>query len=148
MAQGFIIRPLEESDRAGWAPLWRGYLGFYKADLADEVTDTVWARLVDPDGDIHGLCADRDGELLGIVHYLFHPVTWSAGPRCYLEDLYTAAESRGLGVGRALIEAVVEQGKARSADQVYWMTDKANTTARRLYDAVAQKTSFIKYQIR
>ena len=101
------IRPLRAGDREQWLHLWRGYLTFYESEVPAEVTDLTWSRILDPEAPIHGLCAvDEGGRLLGIVHYLFHPVTWAAGPRCYLEDLFTAAEARGRGAGRALIEAV------------------------------------------
>ncbi len=141
------IRPLAEGDRPGWEPLWRGYLGFYQTVIPEAVTDETWRRLVDPEGTIHGFCAmDEGGTMLGIVHYLFHPVTWAIGPRCYLEDLFTAGAARGRGVGRALIEAVYAAADARGADQVYWLTDEANAGARRLYDQIARKTPFIKYR--
>ena len=147
MNHTFTIRPLVAADRSQWDQLWRGYLAFYETHLPDEVSEITWRRLLDPDADIMGFCASqRDGALLGIVHYLFHPVTWSAGPRCYLEDLFTSMESRGKGVGRALIEAVYAAADTSGADEVYWLTAETNTTARRLYDAVATKTPFIKYR--
>ena len=141
------IRPLRADDREQWLQLWRGYLTFYESDVPAEVTDLTWSRILDPEAPIHGLCAiDEAGRLLGIVHYLFHPVTWAAGPRCYLEDLFTPAEARGRGAGRALIEAVYAAADARGADQVYWLTQDTNATARRLYDQVARATPFIKYR--
>ena len=141
------IRPLRAGDREQWLHLWRGYLTFYESEVPAEVTDLTWSRILDPEAPIHGLCAvDEGGRLLGIVHYLFHPVTWAAGPRCYLEDLFTAAEARGRGAGRALIEAVYAAADARGADQVYWLTQDTNATARRLYDQVARATPFIKYR--
>ena len=143
----FAIRTLQPADRAQWDVLWRGYLDFYEAAVPDDVTELTWRRLLDPEAPILGFCAARgDGVLLGIVHYLFHAVTWAAGPRCYLEDLFTAPEARGTGVGRALIEAVYHAADARGADQVYWLTASSNTTARRLYDQVAKVTPFIKYR--
>jgi GNAT superfamily N-acetyltransferase len=143
----FTVRPFAPQDRPQWDVLWRGYLTFYESDLPDDVSDLTWNRLLDPEGPIHGLCAATpDGRLLGIVHYLFHPVTWAAGPRCYLEDLFTSADARGQGVGRALIEAVYAAADARGADQVYWLTQEFNATARRLYDQVAKATPFIKYR--
>jgi GNAT superfamily N-acetyltransferase len=142
-----LIRPLEAADRAAWEPLWSGYLIFYQVELAPGVTATTWRRLLDPAEDMHGLCAvNAAGELVGFVHYLFHRVTWSITDRCYLEDLYVAEQARGIGVGRALIEAVYTAGDARGADQVYWLTQEFNTTARRLYDRVGQWTPFIKYR--
>jgi GNAT superfamily N-acetyltransferase len=143
----FIVRPLAADDREQWLGLWKGYLDFYESDVPASVTNLTWNRLLDPEAPIHGLCAaTTDGRILGIVHYLFHPVTWAAGPRCYLEDLFTSADARGRGVGRALIEAVYAAADARGADQVYWLTQEFNATARRLYDQVATATPFIKYR--
>jgi GNAT superfamily N-acetyltransferase len=142
----FIIRALKQDDRPQWDALWRGYLDFYETSIPDEVSEITWRRLLDPAEPILGFCAEADGKLLGIVHYLFHPVTWAAGPRCYLEDLFTTAEARGRGVGRALIEAVYKAADERGADQVYWLTRTNNATARRLYDQVAKATDFIKYR--
>ena len=143
----FIVRPLAADDREQWLGLWQGYLDFYESDVPASVTNLTWNRLLDPEAPIHGLCAaTTDGRILGIVHYLFHPVTWAAGPRCYLEDLFTSADARGRGVGRALIEAVYAAADARGADQVYWLTQEFNATARRLYDQVATATPFIIYR--
>ncbi len=141
------IRPLCPADHAEWEPLWQGYLSFYRTDLSDEITNVTWSRLIDPDEELLGFCAlDPEGSLRGFVHYLFHPVTWAQGPRCYLEDLFTAPEARNQGVGRALIEAVYRAADERGADQVYWLTEESNAAARRLYDQVGQATPFIKYR--
>lgn len=141
------IRPLQSADNRAWLALWRGYLTFYKTEVSDEVTAATWRRILDPGGPIHGLGAfDAQGRLVGIVHYLFHPVTWSAAERCYLEDLFVSADARGTGAGRALIEAVYRAADEAGADQVYWLTAHDNGTARRLYDRVARLTPFIKYQ--
>jgi GNAT superfamily N-acetyltransferase len=143
----FHIRSLSAGDHDAWSRLWRGYLKFYETDLPEPVSDMTWRRLLDPEAPLHGLCADEgNGRLLGIVHYLFHPVTWAIGPRCYLEDLFTDEAARGRGVGRALIEAVYKAADARGADQVYWLTASTNTQAQALYDQVATRTAFIKYR--
>jgi GNAT superfamily N-acetyltransferase len=143
----YAIRTLRPEDRSQWELLWAGYLKFYETSIPAEVTDLTWRRLLDPEGPILGFCAAQDdGVLLGFVHYLFHPVTWAVSPRCYLEDLFTSSDARGRGVGRALIEAVYAAADRRGADQVYWLTQNSNATARRLYDQVATATPFIKYR--
>jgi ribosomal protein S18 acetylase RimI-like enzyme len=141
------IRPLETTDRAAWGSLWSGYLEFYGVDLAPEITAATWRRLLDGAAGLHGLCAvDEAGGMLGIAHYLFHPVTWSLTERCYLEDLYVAEAARGAGVGRRLMEAVFAAGDEKGAEQVYWLTHHTNRTARRLYERVGHLTPFVKYQ--
>ena len=140
------IRPPHTEDRHAWDELWRGYLRFYRSRLAPEVTEGTWTRLLDPAVQPHGLVAELDGRLVGFAHYLFHPSTWSASSYCYLEDLFTAPEARGRGVGRALIEAVYAAADAAGASSVYWQTQEFNADGRALYDTLAQRTSFIVYR--
>ena len=141
------IAPLTSADRDDWLPLWQGYLTFYESELADEVTDAVFARLVAGDG-VHGVLArDDDGRAVGFVHWLYHPSTWSLGPYCYLEDLFVAADVRGGGVGRALIAHVRDDAARAGAAKVYWLTQESNATARTLYDRVADLSGFVHYQI-
>ena len=140
--------PLAESDRDDWLPLWLGYLAFYETDLSDEQTELTFARLTDPDEPVHGVIVrDDDGRALGFVHWLTHPSTWTAGPYCYLEDLFVAPSARGGGVGRALIAHVVEWARSAACAKVYWLTQSHNATARTLYDRVAEDTGFVHYEI-
>ena len=44
------------------------------------------------------------------------------------------------------MEAVYAEADTRGADQVYWLTQDSNATARKLYDQVAKATPFIKYR--
>lgn len=138
------IRPLVASDRAAWQPLWAAYLDFYRQQLAEGVTETVFAR-ISGDGAHGGLVAERDGRMIGFVHYIVHETTWSLEPTCYLEDLYVDAATRGSGAGRALIEAVCEVARARGCRSVYWQTHDDNARARALYDKVAVLSPFVRY---
>ncbi len=95
-------------------------------------------------GQVHGLGATRQGQLVGIAHCLFHASTW-ADSACYLQDLYTDTATRGQGVARMLIEAVAGEARARGASRFYWLTQRHNTAARRLYDHVARHTGFVRY---
>lgn len=141
------IRPLRAGDYEEWLVLWRGYLAFYETSVDDDITAETWRRLLDPEHTIKGFGAlDANGRLIGIVHYLFHPVTWAKSDRCYLEDLFVSPEARVKGAGRALMEAVYKAAEKAGADQVYWLTAESNTTARRLYDRIGQATPFIKYR--
>ena len=140
------VRPIEQTDREQWLPLWTGYNRFYERDLADDITATTWSRFFDPTEPVHALVAEQDGVLVGLVHYLFHRSTSMIGLNCYLQDLFTAAGSRGHGVGRALIEGVYARAKDAGAERVYWQTHETNATAMKLYDKVADRSGFIVYR--
>ena len=141
-----IIRPLEASDEVEWRRLWKAYLAFYETELPEEIYATHFARLLGDDPqDFHGLVAELDGRLVGLTHYLFHRHGWRIENVCYLQDLYADPEVRGMGIGRALIEAVYAAADAEGAPAVYWLTQEFNTTARQLYDRIGVATPFIKY---
>ncbi|WP_226625409.1 GNAT family N-acetyltransferase [Alloyangia pacifica] len=141
------IRPLEAGDEAAWRDLWTGYLTFYETSVPEAVYASTFARLLGDDPrDFRGLLALVDGAPVGMVHYLFHRHCWKIEDVCYLQDLYAAPEARGMGIGRALIEAVYAAADEAGAPGVYWMTQDFNTTARQLYDRIGTHTPFIKYQ--
>jgi GNAT superfamily N-acetyltransferase len=91
--------------------------------------------------------AERDDRLIGFSHYLFQRSAWLLNPQCYLQDLYVGDDKRGRGVGRALIGGVAGAAKEAGATRVFWNTHETNAVARRLYDAVAERTGFIQYRI-
>jgi GNAT superfamily N-acetyltransferase len=140
------VRPLRPDEREAWEPLWQGYLTFYQISLPSTVTEITWTRLHDPSEPMHGLGAYTDEMLIGIVHYLYHRSTWTIGPYCYLQDLFTAKEARRRGVGRKLIEAVFDCAKQEGASRVYRLTHETNETARALYDQLADRPGFIQYR--
>ena len=144
------IRSVTREDFARWLPLWNGYNAFYGRSgltaLPDEVTRMTWSRFFDAYEPMHALIAEDAGELVGLVHYLFHRSTISIAPTCYLQDLFTVNSQRGKGVGRALINAVYEQAKLAGSGRVYWLTHETNSTAIRLYDQVADRSGFIVYR--
>lgn len=141
------VRLLTAGDRAQWQALWQGYLTFYDAQISDSVTDLTWERMLDAQEPLWGIGAfDDQGTMLGFTHFLYHRSTWSATHYCYLEDLFATPQVRGKGVGRALIEAVRQHAAANNSSRLYWHTHETNATAQTLYDKVAKKSGFIKYE--
>lgn len=140
------IRLARPEDHDPWLPLWRGYQSFYKVDLPPEQTALNWQRFHDPAEPMHCAVAEQDGRLLGMVHYIYHRSCWTAGDYCYLQDLFAAPDSRGRGVGRALIEHVYAAAEAAGASRVWWLTHETNTDAMLLYDRIAAKSGFLQYR--
>ncbi|MFD8492971.1 GNAT family N-acetyltransferase [Amycolatopsis sp. NPDC059657] len=139
------IGRLVAADRPEWEKLFAGYNEFYGRELTTEMADRAWTEF-EADIRMHALGAKLGGSLIGIAHFLVHPSTTSPDS-CYLQDLFTAPEARGMGAARALIEAVTERAGARGCGRVYWSTKESNATARRLYDRIADNRGFILYDI-
>ena len=144
-APDIIIRPLSLSDRPAWQGLWQGYLDFYGTTLGPGQTVLTWQRLHDPLEPLHGLGAEVDGRLAGFALWLVHRSTWALHGYAYLEDLFVAADLRGRGAGRALVEAVCAEADRLGLERVYWVTE-ADNPARTLYDQVARLTGFVQYR--
>jgi GNAT superfamily N-acetyltransferase len=144
--QSVEIKAIANNDFDIWLPLWKGYQRFYEVDIPESVTLKTWARLLDP---VEPMCAALAmvGELaLGLVHSIYHRSTWTTGDYCYLQDLFVADDSRGGGVGRALIEHVYAEARRRGASRVYWSTHESNHNAMQLYDRIAERPGFIIYR--
>jgi ribosomal protein S18 acetylase RimI-like enzyme len=140
------IRPVGPDERDAWQPLWHGYLAFYQATLAPGTDDVTWARFHDAAEPMYLLGGYVDGWLTGIVQFIYHRSCWTEGDYCYLQDLFVDASARGLGLGRKLIEAVYDRAKADGCGRVHWLTKTDNTTARLLYDRIADDSGFMQYR--
>lgn len=144
------IKALTQNNKLAWLPLWQGYLDFYQSQLPQVTTDTTWQRLIDDSNPIFGFGAwleiDGQEKMVGFVHGVLHPNTWSTTDCCYLEDLFVSDTARGQGVGRALIEQVYAFAKQKHCNRVYWVTQENNHTARQLYATLATKTDFVQYR--
>lgn len=142
------IRAVEARDKPEWLALFKGYIAFYKASISDDVMEKTWQRLMvkEPDFHICLVAVDEADKPIGLAHVLFHASTWSPTSYCYLEDLFVAPAVRQQGVGRALIEATYAAADARGCTRIYWTTQEFNYRARALYDHVATRTPFIRYQ--
>jgi ribosomal protein S18 acetylase RimI-like enzyme len=139
------IRPLIAADEKAWRPLWQGYLDFYETHLDEPTTAATFRRLTG-DRQFFSFAAERDTSLIGFVHCVVHPATWSVRDYCYLEDLFVAPDARGSGAGRLLIEAVYDEAAQRKLDRVYWLTHESNASARGLYDKLASNDGFVQYR--
>ena len=141
------IRALEEKDKDQWLKLWAGYLEFYKSTISSEQTALTWKRLINNEQKMYGFVAESEEGIIGFTHCLFRPSTWTETDYCYLEDLFVDPNIRGKGIGRALMNKVVELAKEKNSKRVYWTTQEFNKTARVLYDSITPVSEFVQYRL-
>lgn len=142
-----LIRDPIQGDEAAWRRLWSGYLTFYKEDVPEAVTAATWARALDPDVPMFGRLAEHDGAVVGFTISTLHPSTWTRSLNCYLEDLFVDPDVRGGGVGRALIDDLLNLARQKGWSRLYWHTAAGNETARRLYDRYTKADDHVRYRI-
>jgi ribosomal protein S18 acetylase RimI-like enzyme len=74
----------------------------------------------------------------GFAQIRYRPWVYSAGPNAhsYLEELYVVPGLRGQGIGRALLEAVMDMARSEGATHMELGTSETDTAARALYEGV------------
>jgi len=145
--QDIAVRPAEAADESSWRRLWAGYTEFYGADVPEAVTAHTWRRILDPSSPVFARVAVLDGVLSGFSVSVLHEGTWTVAPACYLEDLFVAPESRGRGVGAALIRDLIDSARREGWARLYWHTQTHNATARALYDKFCAADDYVRYRL-
>ena len=140
-----IIRDPTPADEAAWRGLWSQYNAFYDVSIPETLTARTWRRILDPAPALFGRLAVADAEVAGFSVSVVHESTWTVAPVCYLEDLFVAPKFRGHGLGRLLIQDLVDRAKSSGWSRLCWHT-RANNPARRLYDEFAKADDFVRYR--
>ncbi|MFT5617718.1 MAG: GNAT superfamily N-acetyltransferase [Arenicella sp.] len=101
----------------------------------DKVVNTPEGMLKDGFGEnpvFQLFVAENEGKVIGIALYFFSYSTWKG--RClYLDDLVVSEKLRGNGIGKMLIEKLIEEAKAQNCAMVHWQVLDWNEPAIRFY---------------
>jgi GNAT superfamily N-acetyltransferase len=142
------VRPLQQGDFFAWYELFAGYAEFYNTPLSDERAMRAWAWLQGDASAVRGLVAvGEDDEVLGLAHVQEFERLLENDRGLYLEDLFVAPASRGRGVATALINHLKQEARDRGFGVIRWITAEDNSTARQLYDQLAEKTNWVTYDL-
>jgi ribosomal protein S18 acetylase RimI-like enzyme len=118
-------------------PLIAGYQRFYKAEPDEARNRAHFGRLLnDHDAGIQFVALDEAGQALGFATLYFPLGSVTPGVACLMNDLFVVPETRGQGIGRALILHCLSYAKAHGFSKIHWQTALDNHTAQRLYDSL------------
>ena len=127
----------------------------YRSEDAETFLDLVqgladYERLPGPDADARArLVADAsadppryelrlvevDGRVVGYAAFFMTYSTFLARPSLFLEDLFVMPDSRGLGAGSALFDAVVTEARVRECGRMEWTALAWNAPAIAFYES-------------
>ncbi|MGD0630123.1 MAG: GNAT family N-acetyltransferase [Terracidiphilus sp.] len=82
------------------------------------------------------LIAEQDGVAAGFAFYFFNYSTWVGRPGVYLEDIFVHPQFRGLGIGKALLQAVAAVALEKGCRRLQWAVLDWNTPAIDFYRAM------------
>jgi GNAT superfamily N-acetyltransferase len=80
------------------------------------------------------LLAESDGQIIGMINLLYTVSTALGGRVALLEDMVVDGSFRGLGVGRRLLNAGLDQARADGCLRVTLLTDQDNELAHSFYE--------------
>lgn len=79
--------------------------------------------------------AEDQGVIVGLALYFYSYSTWK-GKCLYLEDLVVTQSYRGQGLGRRLLDRIIEKAKEENAKRVVWQVLDWNTPAIEFYKSL------------
>jgi len=153
MARTWKVRHVEEDEFEAWSSLFRGYCEFYEWPTSDDHQRQIW-KWIHEDRSVEALVAvevDAIGQEIDRPRGLAHLREWVRPLRGvvsgYLDDLYVDPEARGSGAVDALFSEMNRIALERGWAVIRWTTADDNYKARSTYDKVAQRTTWITYDM-
>ncbi|MBL4808121.1 MAG: GNAT family N-acetyltransferase [Rhodobacteraceae bacterium] len=143
------IRQTTQADRQAWGVLFQAYAEFGNDEQTPEMQDCVWGWIHDKSAQtICFVVENEQKNLVGFVHFRSYERPLPATKGAYIDDMYVAPDSRGLGTIDRLIESVGHYAAEQGWDVVRWMTSETNYRARAVYDRHAVKTKWVTYELK
>jgi hypothetical protein len=153
MASIWNVRHVRLDEFNAWTHLFRGYCDFYRWPTSDEHQRLIWSWIHE-EKIVEALVAvevDTLGSEVGEPVALAHLREWIRPLRGvksgYLDDLFVDPTRRGGGAVDALFGVINRLAVLRAWDVVRWTTADDNYRARGTYDKVAQRTTWITYDL-
>jgi ribosomal protein S18 acetylase RimI-like enzyme len=144
----YTVGPPSPDDSAKWRELYRAYADFYREAVTEAQLDLMWSWVTDPDHDVSALLVrDPSGTVVGLGHYRPYYRPLAATVAGHLDDLFVVPAARGTGAVDALMEALREIARQRGWSKIRWITADDNYRARSKYDQVAERTTWVTYDM-
>ncbi len=153
-----MIRSARQEDAAAIARLWEHLVAYHQTldgDLpqaAAEGGKRYAERLINRLDDTHTqvFVAEEGGKVVGYVLGViadFVPEMFMPTIGGFLADIYVEDSNRRTGIGRALVETLMDWFRSRSVRYVEWYVASNNTAGRAFWQAVGGRDLMIRMRV-
>lgn len=131
-----VLRPAVAADSPKILALIQALADYEKEPHAVLATEAhLQATLFADRPKVHGVMAELNGVVVGFAVYFYNYSTWLGQHGLYLEDLFVEPDSRGVGVGLALLRHLAAKAVSEGCGRFEWMVLDWNEPAIDFYRA-------------
>jgi GNAT superfamily N-acetyltransferase len=127
------IRAVEPNDLPQFIELCLEHAAYERAAIEPPNVSRLQAALFSPAPRLHAWVADRTHELVGYTTATIGFSTWTAREFLHMDCLYVRDDHRGQGIGRLLLDVVIEHAAVLNIRTLQWQTPDWNVDAQRFY---------------
>ena len=117
-----ILREIGWSERRNSMPL---------EDVAGPINKLIDQALNDPEGHTIYVVVNEDDKAIGFTNVHWVPFVMLGGIEGYVSDVFVSPAAGGMGAGRMLIDAVMQEGKERDAYRLMLTNGKEKPSYKR-----------------
>lgn len=137
MNNKLVIRPAEEKDASDIIKLIKELAEYEKlSDMVVVSEDDIKKVAFGKDKFVEILIAEYEGNFAGQALFFNNFSTFLGKPGIYLEDLVVEPKYRGKGIGKALLQKIIDLAKERNYGRVEWSVLDWNEPAIKFYQNI------------
>lgn len=122
VAMAEILREIGWSERRNAMPL---------EQVSGPIEKLIDRSLSDPEGHTIYVAADENDKAVGFTNVHWVPFVMLGGIEGYVSDVFVSPAASGMGAGRKLIDAVMQEGKERDAYRLMLTNGKEKPSYKR-----------------